>query len=128
MSTNPNNYIGATSTVVGYAAGPARAPRYDKDGTSGVLEVAIPINEGYKKDGEFVQTGTTWYTYSAVGDYANNLKAIQKGDKIRIEDAKQEVRTYEKDGATIPAIGLRYGTLTVLESKSGSAEDAAPVF
>lgn len=27
-----------------------------------MLEVSLPVNEGYKKDGEFVQTGTTWYT------------------------------------------------------------------
>lgn len=118
---NENNYIGATTTVVGYASGEARTPAYDKNGSSGVLEISIPINEGYKKDGEFVQTGTTWYTYSAHGEYAAQLTTIGKGDKVRVDDAKQEVREYtNKDGEKVKAIGLRFGTITVLESKSGS--------
>jgi len=122
MSTNPNNYIGATTTVVGYAAGEARFPAYDKEGSKGVLEVSIPINEGYKKDGDFVKTGTTWYTYSASGDYAEALKTVKKGDKVRVDDAKQEVREYtNKDGETVKAIGLRFGTLTVLESAEEEA-------
>ena len=116
---NENNIQGASATVVGYVAGAAKAPRYDKDGSSGVLEISVPVNEGYKKDGEFVQTGTTWYTYSAHGDYAEPLKALGKGDKVRIDDAKQEVREYEKDGKTVTAISLRYGSLKLLESKSG---------
>lgn len=127
--TNTQNYPGATTTLVGWAAGPAKAPNYDKDGTSGVLEISIPINEGYKpKDGsEFVQTGVTWYTYSAAGAYAEDLKAIGKGDKIRIDDAKQEVREYtNKDGEKVKAISLRYGTLTVLESKDSSGDGFAP--
>jgi len=128
--TNENNYVGATTTLVGFVSVAARSPRYDKDGTSGVTEIALAINEGYKKDGEFVQTGTTWYTYSAYGDYATPLKALSKGDKVRIDDAKQEVREYEKDGNTVSAINLRYGSLTVLESRPAraAAEDADPVF
>jgi len=119
--SNAENYVGATTTVVGWAASEARTPKYDKDGSSGVLEIAVPINEGYKKDGEFIKTGTTWYTYSAAGEYANALKSISKGDKVRIEDAKQEVREYQKDGVTEKAIGLRFGTITVLESTGGAA-------
>ena len=127
MSTNENNYIGATITLVGYASVPARPPAYDKDGSKGVLELSIPVNEGYKKDGEFVQTGTTWYTYSAAGDYADALKAISKGDKLRIDDAKQEVREYtDKDGAKQKGISLRYGTMSVLESKSPSGDGFTP--
>lgn len=118
MSTNENNYIGASTTIVGYASGTARPPAYDKDGSKGVLELSIPINEGYKKDGEFVQTGTTWYTYSAAGEYADALREVNKSDKIRIDDAKQEVREYTaSDGSKRMGISLRYGTLTVLESK-----------
>ena len=121
--TNENNYIGATVTLVGYASGPARFPAYDKEGTKGVLELSIPVNEGYKKDGEFVQTGTTWYTYSASGDYAAALKSVNKGDKIRIEDAKQEVREYDsKDGKKL-GISLRFGNLVLLESKGGATEE-----
>lgn len=126
--TNENNYIGATVTVVGYAAGEARTPAYDKSGDKGILELSIPVNEGYKKDGEFVQTGTTWYTYTAAGDYAAKLKSIGKGDKVRIEDAKQEVREYEGKDGTKLGISLRFGTISVLESKNGAApyEDESP--
>lgn len=121
--TNPNNYLGATATIVGYAAAGARTPAYDKEGKSGVLEIAIPVNEGYKKDGEFVQTGTTWYTYSAAGEYAANLSTINKGDKVRVSDAKQEVREYKsKDGEAKLGIGLRFGTIEVLEAKPDSDE------
>lgn len=117
---NENNYIGANATVVGYAASDARPPAYDKDGSRGILEVSIPVNEGYRKDGEFVQTGTTWYTITGASDYAQNVLApIKKGDKVRVEDAKQEVREYkDKDGNTKLGITLRFGTVTVLESKS----------
>lgn len=125
MTTNENNYIGATLTLVGYTASEARKPAYDKDGSRGVLELSIPINEGYKKDGDFVKTGTTWYTYSAAGDYAQTLTSITKGSKIRIEDAKQEVREYKKDGETKLAIGLRFGTLTVLEAGNGGGGESA---
>lgn len=120
---NEQNYRGANSTVVGYAAGPASKPLWDKDGSSGVLEVAIPVNEGYKKDGEFVQTGTTWYRYSGAGEFAENVLAnVQKGDKIRVQDARQEVREYkDKNGDTKLAITLRFGDFIVLEQAGGAA-------
>lgn len=129
--TNENNYLGASATVVAYAAGPARTPAYDKDDTRGVLEVSLPVNEGYKKDGEFVQTGTTWYTYSGAGEFAQNVLAnVQKGDKIRVEDAKQEVRTYtDREGKEKLGITLRFGTFTVLESGGNSSsgyDDESP--
>ncbi len=129
MSINPSNYIGVSNTIVGYAASDARPPAYDKDGSKGVLEVAIPINEGYKKDGEFVQTGTTWYSIVSGGDAANDLKRIRKGDKVRVDDAKQEVREYESNGEKKLGITLRFGKVTVLESKSAPAADLSdPVF
>ena len=127
---NEQNYIGVNTTLVGYAAGPAKPPAYDKDGSRGVLEVSFAIREGYKKDGEFVETGPSWYVYSGAGEFAENVLAqVQKGDKIRIEDAKQEVRTYKnKDGEEKLGITLRFGNFTVLESKnSGSAyNDESP--
>lgn len=120
MTNNEKNYIGATLTLVGWTAAEARNPAYDKEGKKGVKELSIPINEGYTKDGEFVQTGTTWYTYSAAGDYADTLTDIPKGSKVRIEDAKQEVREYQdREGNTKLGIGLRFGTITVLEEGSG---------
>jgi single-stranded DNA-binding protein len=114
---NENNYLGANATVVAYAASDARPPAYDKSGERGILEVSLPVNEGYKKDGEFVKTGTSWYVYSGAGEFAENVLAgVKKGDKIRVEDAKQEVREYQdKDGNTKLGITLRYGTFTVLE-------------
>ena len=114
---NPNNIKGANTTLVGYTASEARKPMYDKDGTSGVLELAIPIDEGYMKDGEFVKQGTTWYTYSAHGQYAEPLKNIAKGSKVRVENAKQEVRAYvNKEGVSQLAINLRFGTINVLDT------------
>lgn len=119
--TNPNNYPGATTTIVGWAAGPAHPPAYDKEGTKGILELSIPVSEGYSKDGEFVKTGTTWYSVTAAGDYANELKAINKGDKLRVDDAKQEVREYESNGEKKMGISLRFGKITVLERAAGAA-------
>lgn len=118
--TNPNNYPGATTTIVGWAAGPAKPPAYDKEGTKGILELSIPVSEGYQKDGEFVKTGTTWYSVTAAGEYANELKAINKGDKVRVDDAKQEVREYESNGEKKLGISLRFGKITVLERAAGA--------
>lgn len=132
MTINENNYIGAALTLVGYAAGAARTPAYDRDGTRGILEVAIPVNEGYKdkNSGEFKQTGTTWYTYTGAGDFAQNVLAnVQKGDKIRIDGAKQEVREYtDREGNTKLGINLTFGDFTVLESsnRSSNTNDERP--
>jgi hypothetical protein len=129
MTINPDNRIGVSTTIVGYAATEPRSPAYDKDGSKGVIEVPIAHNEGYSKDGEFVKTGTTWYSITAGGDAANELKRIGKGDKIRIDDAKQEVREFESGGEKKLGITLRFGKVTVLESKSGaSAVESDPVF
>jgi hypothetical protein len=124
MTNNPENRIGASLTLVGYTATEARNPAYDKDGSKGVKELPIALNEGYTKDGEFVKTGTTWYTYSAAGDYADTLADIPKGSKVRIEDAKQEVRSYkDREGVEKLGIGLRYGTITVIEEGRGEGGD-----
>lgn len=121
---NPQNYVGAANTLVGYAASGPRNPGYDKEGTRGVKEIPIPINEGYKKDGEFVQTGTTWYTYVAAGSGVELIEDIRKGDKIRIDGAKQEVREYKsKAGEDKLGISLRFGTITVLEQSDPDGED-----
>ena len=132
---NTNNYRGVTTTIVGYAASDARNPAYDKEGTRGVKQVPIAVNEGYKKDGEFVQTGTTWYRVEKhqddwatlgvqKGDAAQALLAVRKGDLIRVDDAKQEVRAYKAgDGTEKLGITLKFGQVTVLESKSGGDSD-----
>lgn len=121
---NPANYVGANLTLVGYAATEARNPAYDKDGTRGVKQIPIAINEGYTKDGEFFQTGTTWYEIEAAGDAAQELTRINKGDKLRVDNAKQEVREYtDREGNKKLGITLRYGQITVLESKGSPASD-----
>lgn len=125
--TNENNYIGATLTLVGYVAVEPRYPAYDKEGKRSYKQIPIAINEGYKKDGEFIQTGTTWYDVELHEDAVSFL-GIGKGDKIRVDDAKQEVRSYtNKDGEEKLGISLKYGTITVLESKDGgSGGDESP--
>jgi hypothetical protein len=123
MTNNPENRIGASLTLVGYTAAAARFPAYDKTGSKGVLELSIPINEGYTKDGEFVKTGTTWYTYSAAGEYAALLEVITKGSKVRIDDAKLEVREYkDRDGNEKLGHSLRFGTIKVLEEGRGESK------
>ena len=128
MSTpNPDNYPGATVTVVGWAATDPRPPAYVKDGSRNVLELPIPIREGYKDrdTGDFVETGTTWYSYTAGGSGVDVLDGIQKGDKVRIENARQEVREYtNKAGETVKAVTLRFGTVSVLETSEDN--DDAP--
>lgn len=124
---NEQNYKGVNTTIVAYAAGTARPPAYDKQGTSGVLEISLPISEGYKKDGEWVEKSTTWYVYSGAGDFAQNvLSQVKKGDKIRVDDAKQEVREYtDREGNPKLGITLRYGDFTVLESP-GANDSSGP--
>lgn len=127
---NENNYIGATLTLVGYAAGDPEFPPYDREGKRPYKQVSIAVNEGYKKDGEFVQTGTTWYRVEKHQDDWDQL-GVQKGDKLRVDGAKQEVRSYTSNkGETVLGITLSYGEITVLESKNGgsapAADDEAP--
>lgn len=129
MTYNENNYPGATTILVGYAAGNPEYPAYDREGKRGFKQLSVAVNEGYKpKDGgDFVQTGTTWYRIEKHEDAWAEL-GVGKGDKIRLDGAKQEVREYQdKNGDSKLGITLTYGDLTVLESKnggSGSDEDA----
>lgn len=124
MTYNENNYPGATLCLVGYAAGNPEYPPYDREGKRGFKQLSVAVNEGYKKDGEFVQTGTTWYRIEKHEDAWAEL-GVGKGDKVRLDGAKQEVREYQdKNGDSKLGITLTYGDLTVLESKSsGSASD-----
>lgn len=123
---NPQNYQGVSTVLVGYAATDVRNPAYDPNGEKPGREVPIAINEGYSKDGEFVQTGTTWYNYAATADFFADNFPVKKGDKVRIDGAKQEVREYtNKAGENKLGITLRFGDVTILESKS-PAEDDVP--
>lgn len=120
---NDNNYVGATLTLVGYAAGEPEYPPYDKEGKRGYKQLSVPVSEGYKKDGEFVKTGTTWYRVEKHQDDWATL-GVQKGDKVRIDNAKQEVRAYKNaKGEDALGITLSYADVTVLESSGGGSSD-----
>lgn len=128
--TNEKNFIGATTTIVGYVAVDPRYPAYDKEGSRGYKQVTVALNEGYKpKGGEFVKTGTTWYDIELHEDEVSKL-GIEKGDKIRVDDAKQEVRTYKnKEGEEKLGITLKFGEITILESAQpaqGAADEEVP--
>jgi single-stranded DNA-binding protein len=113
--TNPNNYEGATVTVVGKAGG---APEEVFDGKTTRFSVAV--NQGYKKDGEWVDTGTVWYTVQGATDYAEqHWPDIEAGDKVRVDDAKLEVRLFSKnDGSPGVELRLSYAGIKVIERKS----------
>lgn len=124
---NDNNYPGATASVVGWAAGEPEYPPYDKEGKRGFKQLSVPVNEGYKKDGEFVKTGTTWYRVEKHQDDWATL-GVQKGDKVRIDNAKQEVRAYKNaKGEDALGITLSYADVTILESSvPGASQDDQP--
>lgn len=112
---NPNNYEGATLTVVGRAGG---EPEEIFDGAT--TRFSIAVNQGYKKDGEWVDTGTVWYTVQAATEYAEqHWPEINPGDKVRVENAKQEVRVFLKNNGD-PGVELRlsYGSVKMVERKS----------
>ncbi len=116
---NPNNYDGAQVTIVGRAGGEPR------DTSFGTRELSIGVSQGYKKDGEWVDQGTTWYVLSATVGYAeDNWPEVGKGDKVRVDDAKQETREWtDKQENKRLQIKLSYGALSVIESKSAPAQD-----
>lgn len=113
-NNNPNNYEGAWAGVVGRAGG---APEAVFDGSTTRFNVAV--NQGYMKQGEWVDTGTVWYTVQAATDYAEqHWPEIEAGDKVRVDDAKLEVRTYTRqDGETGVELKLTYANIKVLDRK-----------
>ena len=119
-NVNPQNYVGARSFIVGHAGGEPR------DTPFGTRELSIAVSQGYKKDGEWVEQPSAWYVLSATVGYAeDNWPPVGKGDKVRVDDAKQETREYtDKEGKLRTQIKLSYGALSVLESKSGAGEPA----
>ena len=114
--TNPNNYEGATSSIVGRAGGPSETVF---DGKTTRLSVAV--GQGYKKDGQWVELDppTVWYTVQAATEYAEqNWPDIDTGDRVRIDDAKQEVRTFlRNDGTPGVEIKLTYGKVKVVDRR-----------
>jgi hypothetical protein len=125
MTTNPNNYEGAQVTIVGRAGGP---PVAVFDGSTTRLSVAV--GQGYKKDGEWVDTGTTWYTVQASTEYVEqNWPDIDTGDKVRIDDAKQETRLYTKgNGDPGLEVKLTYGRVSLVDRKAERASSGSKPF
>lgn len=121
--TNPNNYDGASVTVVGRAAGPFEVKSFDSGGSQAQLSIAV--GKGYKKNDQWVNTGTDWYTLTATSEYAkDNWPDVGKGDKVRINDARQEVKAYnKKDGTADKEITLRFGTIVIVSKAKGSSDD-----
>lgn len=124
---NPNNYDGARVVIVGRAGGAAEVREFGNGGSQAQLSIAV--GKGYKNrdTGEWVDTGTDWYTLTATPDYADeNWPAVAKGDKVRVDDAKLEFRPYiRKDGEAGVEARLSYGTLVVVERKSDRPAPAA---
>ena len=127
---NPKNYDGASVVIVGNAGGPVEVKSFDNGGTQAQLSIAV--GKGYKKGDEWVDTGTDWYTLTATAEYANqNWPDIEAGDKVRVDDARLELKAFnKKNGEPGVEATLRYGTLVVVKAKSARAaaasEDVAP--
>lgn len=120
---NENNYDGANVTVVGRAGGPVQYKDFQSG--SSIAELSVAVGKGYKKDGQWVDTGTDWYTITATKDYAaQNWPQVGKGDKVRIDDGRLEAREYTKhDGTAGLGLTVKFGTLTVVEQKSAPESD-----
>lgn len=123
--SNPNNYPGVQiASLVGNVAADPAYPAYDKQGARGRKEIRIGVSQGYKKDGQWVELPTAWYSYSATDEFLQN-NPVGKGDKIRIDDAKLETREFERqNGSQGLGLNISFGTLTVLESKNGGSQQA----
>ena len=119
---NPNNYTGINAVIVGRVGADPENPAYDKEGAKGFQEIRVAVDQGYKKDDQWVETGTLWVTYTAK---SADLAGVGKGDKIRLDDVKFTARDFQrKDGSTGQAFEARFGTLTVLESKQTETAEA----
>ncbi len=127
MSNNPQNYVGSTVSVVGYAAGPYEVK---KVGSSELAELSIAVGKGYKnrQTNEWVDQGTDWYTLQATADYASdNWPEVGKGDKVRVDNARLEARPFDrKDGSHDKALVLKYGDLRVIQAKNADGDGEWP--
>lgn len=111
---------GIRGRIVGNVVAPAES-KFDGDQT----ELRIAVGHGYKKDGVWTETGTTFVTYIARGEWGNTLTPFGKGDRIQIEDAAIETKTYQKrDGSEGLAVNARFGEVTLLEKKAEKVESA----
>lgn len=124
---NPKNYEGASVVIVGSAGGPVEVVKFPSGGSQAQLSIAV--GKGYKKDDKWVDTGTDWYTLTATEDYAaQNWPDVQSGDKVRVDDARLELKIYKKkDGEPGIDATLRYGTLVIVSSKASRSSGSSGV-
>lgn len=125
---NSNNYDGASAVIVGRAGGAVEVKSFGNGAEQAQLSIAV--GKGYKKDGSWVDTGTDWYTLTATADYAaQNWPEIAKGDKVRVDDARLELKGFiKKDGEAGVDATLRYGTLVIVEAKADREGGAVKPF
>jgi hypothetical protein len=113
---------GIRASIVGNVS---RAPEDKFNGS--LTEVSVAVDHGYKKDGEWTKTGTTFVTYGASGDWAGPLHSLAVGDRVELADVALETRTYtKKDGTEGLAVNARFGTVTVLERKADREGGSVP--
>lgn len=104
--------IGSKFGVVGNVVAPAE----DKfDGK--LTELRIAVGHGYKKDGAWVDTSTTFLTYQASGEYAEPLKAAEKGDRVAITgNWSLETKPFKRnDGSEGLGITVSYGDFAIID-------------
>jgi hypothetical protein len=65
-----------------------------------------------------------WYTVQASTEFAEqHWPDIEPGDKVRVDDAKQEIRLFTRnDGSPGVDIKLTYGNIKVLDRKRDRAD------
>ena len=112
--------------IVGRVVAPAES-KFDGK----VTEVRLAVGHSYKdrETGEYKDSGTTWLTYAAAGEYAQVLTEFGKGDLVEITgDWSLETRQYTtRDGDERSAVTVRWGQIDLLERKGEGREAVAAV-
>lgn len=94
-----------------------------------VHEVRLVVNHSYKDKttDEWKDTGSTWLTYSAVGDFGAGFASAAPGDTVEITgDWVLETRSYTKqDGTDGIAQTVRYGNIEIIARKGENAQSSA---
>lgn len=111
---------GIRGTIVGTVVGPAESKF---DGNLHELRIAVNHSKKDRDTGEYVQTGTTWLTYAANGEWGQKLTQFGKGSQVSITDALIETREYtRKDGSQGLGITARFGEIEETAPARESAE------
>lgn len=121
---NEKNFVGATAVIVGSAGGPVETRDFPSGGQQAQLSIAVGKGYMNKKvePAVWVDQGTDWYTLVAAPEYAaQNWPDVGPGDKVRVDDARLELKAFKKNNGEIGVDAtLRFGTLVVVEAKNSS--------